>query len=393
MYNEEMNADLFKTLEYAKKDPIFHLDALYKKDIRKHKVNLIIGAFCDDACDTYTFKSVRSVEKELVKLHEPHDYLPIEGDLEFLKAIHPLYFDKSYLGVQTAGCSHALLLVAKFLKSQNINSVYIPNPTWANHRGIFECEGLKIGTYAYYDHGFHFENIKNAFLEMPKNSCVVIQGNGHNPTGCDFTKEQLDDLIDMILEQEHLPILDVAYLGLAKGLKEDKAFITAFEKKGCSFFTCISFAKNFGLYSQRVGACFACFEDQKLQEKIKSHLEFFTRKTISNPPSHGSFLIKTILQNKELKLQWEGEMKFMLDRLQLLRSLFYEKLCEIKKLHCDLLKTQTGLFSFLPAIGKLSEELASEHGIYLLPNGRINLSGMNEHTMPLVVEQIKKHFQ
>jgi len=85
-----------------------------------------------------------------------------------------------------------------------------------------------------------------------------------------------------------LPFFDCAYQGFASGdLDKDARIVRYFVDRGFELFCAQSFAKNFGLYSDKAGNLTIVVKDANVVANIKSQMTILILGNYSNPPTHG----------------------------------------------------------------------------------------------------------
>lgn len=390
----------FETIELLPDDPILSLPILFKADPRKKKVNLGIGAYQDSEGKPYVLICVREAEKILYKKLTNKEYLPIEGDAEYLEEALKLVYgsDSKYLmegmvfAAQSVGGSGALRIGGEFLAQEISRIMFLSDPSWPNHKGIFSRAGMKIDYYKYYDEANHridFAGMCASVKLMPPASVILLQPCCHNPSGMDLTFEQWQVLSDLIKKQKIFPFFDFAYQGFGQDIEEDARPIRYFADQGHEMVVAQSFSKNFGLYGERVGVMSILTHSKDIAQKIGSRVKLIIRQSYSNPPIHGARIIATILKSPELKKQWKDEVKNMSGRIKEMRDALTAGLME-KSLNQDFsfIKKQRGLFSFSGLNNVQVQQLREEKGVYMVNSGRINVAGLNPDNLDYVIDSI-----
>jgi aspartate/tyrosine/aromatic aminotransferase len=391
----------FSYLSLAPADPIFGLMADFIADPRPNKVNLGIGIYKAENLQTPLLSCVEIAEKELASQKEPKSYLPVEGDPLFLERVARLIFGEALYAkqlnhitsMQTVGGSSALHLAGELLAKRADKKIYIPNVSWPNHLGIFSQCGLIVEHYPYYDAAnkkIDLSSLLSFLSTLPKQSAILLHVSCHNPSGADPSSTQWEEIAKACKQNNLIPVLDAAYLGFDQTVEQDAFAIRHFIEQEIELFCAISFSKNLSLYAERVGAFFA-FSEQDCAIKITSECKLLIRRNYSNPPKHGATIVKHILGNPFLKQLWEEELLQMKQRICEMRNNFTATLtlAGAKKNYSYLLDKK-GLFSFCDLSPYQVKTLISEYGIYLTLDGRINLTGLTEETMPYVANAIIK---
>jgi aspartate aminotransferase len=392
---------MFEKLKMAPPDAIFGLKEAYKKDPNPAKVNLTIGVYQDEAGQTPIFRAVKLAEARLLEEETSKSYLSIDGSPEYAAAVqelvlgpdHEVIASKRAVTAQTPGGTAALRVGAEFIKQINPDTrIWVSDPTWPNHPQVFGAAGLTIERYPYFDpaaNGLAFDDMLAALEQIPAGDVVLLHGSCHNPTGADPTLDQWARIADVVEERALLPFVDFAYQGLGDGLREDTAGILTLCRPGCEMLIASSFSKNFGLYSERVGALTVITPSKEAAEAALSHVKKCIRANYSNPPAHGAKVVTTVLNDPKLRAQWESEVQAMCDRINEMRRLFVETLAT-KGLTRDFsfIERQRGVFSFTGLTKEQAQVLREKHSIYVLDDGRINVAGMNEANIDAICQAI-----
>lgn len=393
----------FDNVNEAPKDPILGLTDEFNKDKNPNKVNLAVGVYQDDNGLTTTFESVIQAEKILLDMNIPKSYKPIDGDKEFLsKSIEMVLGEKildnnqSYpIALNTPGGTGALKLVSEFLNIFSSKStVWFSNPTWPNHKPIFEASGFKTNGYEYFDKEKNivaFENMIASIKKIPAGDIIVLHGCCHNPTGCDLSDDQWEEISSVIKNNDIITICDFAYQGLGDGIDEDASGVRILSEKLDDVFICSSYSKNFGLYSERVGCLIYKSKDEIKSEKILSQLKKTARTIYSNPPAHGSEIVKIILKDEYLKKLWIKDLSILRNRIKEMRVSLLSNLTDLGcKKDFSFIVDQNGMFSFSGISTEDVKKLRSEYSIYIVDSGRVNIAGITSKNINYISESINK---
>ncbi|TWT85646.1 Aspartate aminotransferase [Posidoniimonas polymericola] len=380
---------MFESVSAAPPDAILGLTDAYKADPNPEKINLGVGVYQDEQGRTPVLGTVRAAAARLAADLASKSYLPITGSADYAEAVQKLMFgdqdeiprSRRAVTAHTPGGTGALRVTADFIRQNFADAtVWMSQPTWANHPAVFAAAGVPTKTYPYFDkasNGLNFEEMIAALKKIPEGDVVLLHGCCHNPTGIDPTAEQWAEIAKTLRTVGALPLIDFAYQGFGEGVKEDTAGLQAFCRPGEELIVCSSFSKNFGLYRERVGAATFVAADQDSMLRVASQVKRAIRSNYSNPPSHGAELVVTILQDAKLRKQWEGEVAEMRDRINGMRTLLVEKLAE----HgapgdFEFIKRQKGMFSFSGLTPDQVERLKNDYAIYIVGSGRINVAGI-----------------
>ncbi|HZW21775.1 amino acid aminotransferase [Noviherbaspirillum sp.] len=396
-------ATLLSAIEMAPRDPILGITEAFNADKNPNKVNLGVGVYYDDNGKVPLLECVRKAETQLMEKASPRTYLPIEGLAAYDKAVQELVFgadsavvqEKRAITVQALGGTGALKLGADFLKRFSPNSqVWISDPSWENHRALFESAGFTVNNYPYYDaatRGVNFNGMLAALKEMPAGAVVVLHACCHNPTGADLTESQWTDVIKVVTERGLIPFLDMAYQGFGDGIAEDGKVVRRFADAGGPLFVSNSFSKSFSLYGERVGALSIVAASAEEAGRVLSQLKRVVRTNYSNPPIHGSQVVATVLSTPELRKQWEEELAGMRVRIREMRQALVEKLkAKAPGQDFDFVIKQRGMFSYSGLTKPQVERLRSEFSVYAVDTGRICVAALNSRNIDAVVDAIGK---
>jgi aromatic-amino-acid transaminase len=378
------SASIFSAIDMAPRDPILGITEAFNADTNPAKINLGVGVYYDDNGKVPLLSCVRQAEAILMEQQAPRTYLPIEGLATYDAAVQELVFgagsaiiqDKRAVTVQAIGGTGALKIGADFLQRFAPGSaVYISDPSWENHRALFESAGFTVHTYRYYDaatRGVDFAGMLADLKAMPKGAIVLLHACCHNPTGADLSAAEWDQVIDAVRAGGLVPFLDMAYQGFGSGIAEDGAVVGKFAAAGGPLLISNSFSKSFSLYGERVGA-------------------LSVRTNYSNPPVHGGKVVATALTTPQLRQTWEDELAGMRVRIKEMRNAFVEKLKEKAPAHdFEFVREQVGMFSYSGLTKQQVERLRTEHSIYAVDTGRICVAALNSKNIDRVIDAIAK---
>lgn len=392
---------MFEKLDMAPPDAILGLTEAFKKDPNPNKINLGVGVYKDSNDKTPVLDAVKRAEERLLRTEVTKSYLPIPGPPEYGEAVRKLMFGEGHevlasgraATAQTPGGTCALRVAGDFIKTRLPGArVWLSDPTWANHASVFQAAGIEVLSYPYYDaahRALAFDAMLDTLRSVPAGDVVLFHGCCHNPSGMDPIPEQWQAIADVAAERGFLPLLDFAYHGLADGIEEDAEGLRTLCRPGSELLVASSFSKNFGLYNERVGALTLVAATKDAAQKAFSHVEKVIRANYSNPPKHGGAIVTTVLNDPELRVLWEGEVKAIRDRINGMRRLFVDTL-KAKGVTRDFsfLTRQKGMFSFSGLTKEQVERLRKEYAIYIVGSGRINVAGMTPGNMDRLCEAI-----
>ena len=392
---------IFSEVTLAPADPILGLTDAFKADTRAHKVNLGVGIYKDEAGQTPVLKSVKKAEAILLETESTKNYLGIEGVQAYNQVVQGLLFgqdskiisDKRAATAQAPGGTGALRVAAEFLvRNTQSTTIWVSNPTWANHQNIFETAGLVVKEYRYYKaetHDMDFDAMLADLATAQPGDVVLLHGCCHNPTGIDLSLAQWSQVAQLCLDKQLLPLFDFAYQGFGAGIEEDAQGLRAVAAVLPELLIANSFSKNFGLYNERIGAVTVVAEDENTATNSFSQIKKTIRANYSNPPAHGGLIVSTILSNPELRKLWEGELTEMRQRIAEMRTLFVESLkAEGVEQDFSFISRQNGMFSFSGLNKQQVARLKDEFAIYIVGSGRISVAGLTKNNMPAVCKAI-----
>jgi len=386
--------NLFEHITAAPPDPILGLSEAFRNDPNPDKINLTVGVYQDATGTSPVLECVREAENRLAAANSSKSYLPINGHPDYIGHTQKLVFGEGNGMIQTGciasahtpGGTGGLRLAGDFVRQcLGKRTIWVSNPTWANHQGIFSRADLDIAVYPYYNpdsHDLNVEGMITVLEGIPENDVVLFHACCHNPTGVDPSEEIWETIAKVCKERRLLPIIDFAYQGFATGWIDDAVAIRAFSKYGMEFLVCSSFSKNFGLYQDRVGALHVVAKNPEESKRILSQLKVLVRTNYSNPPAHGSAIVSTVLSDRDLTQQWEVELKAMRIRINSVREQFVDGLSKAGVPgDFSFIKKQKGMFSFSGLTPENVQYLRDQYSIYIVKSGRINVAGINDRNM------------
>jgi len=393
----------FAEIPLAPRDPILGLTEAFQADTRPTKVNLGVGVYTDESGKLPLLAAVREAERIRVEQMPARGYLPIDGLAAYDRAVQSLLFgvdsalitDGRVCTAQALGGTGALRIGADLLKRFVPGAaVWISNPSWENHRALFETAGFTVNLYPYHDDetdGVDFEAMKACLGALPARSIVVLHACCHNPTGSDLTATQWAEVVALCKSADLVPFLDIAYQGFADGIEEDGLAVRLFAESGLDFLVASSFSKSFSLYGERVGALSVVCADKDESTRLASQLKRVIRTNYSSPPTHGSAIVAAILTTPALRQQWEEELGQMRNRIRSMREQFVAKLAAHAPEHdFSFIAAQRGMFSYSGLTSAQVDRLRDEFGIYALATGRICVAALNDRNIDYVVDAVAK---
>ena len=394
---------LFSAVEMAPRDPILGLNEAFNADTRTDKVNLGVGVYCNEEGRIPLLRAVIEAETIRAAEHASRGYLPIDGIQVYDQAVQKLLFgaDSALLAAgrvittQSVGGTGALKIGADFLKQLQPDAVVaISDPSWENHRALFEAAGFPVQNYRYYDAASHDVN-RAGMLEdldaLPAGSIVVLHACCHNPTGVDLTPADWQNVLEVVKAKGLIPFLDMAYQGFGDGIAEDAAAVRLFADSGLSFFVSSSFSKSFSIYGERVGALSIVTQSKDESARVLSQVKRVIRTNYSNPPTHGASIVAAVLNSPDLRAKWEAELAEMRERISGMRRQMVELLAKKAPGHdFSFVARQRGMFSYSGLTVEQVGRLRTEFGIYALDTGRICVATLNQRNIEGVTDAIVK---
>ncbi|OGA18129.1 MAG: aromatic amino acid aminotransferase [Betaproteobacteria bacterium RIFCSPLOWO2_02_FULL_63_19] len=398
-----MTSNVLSHVEMAPRDPILGVTEAFVADKNPNKVNLGVGIYYDDTGKVPVLECVRRVERDMAEKSAPRAYLPIDGLAAYDKAIQTLVFggdspalkDNRVVTVQTLGGTGGLKVGADFLRRTLPQAqVWISDPSWENHRAIFENAGFVVNNYPYYDaptHGVNFNGMIDCLRGLPKGSIVVLHACCHNPTGVDLSADQWAAVAETVNKQGLVPLLDIAYQGFGDGLDADAAAVRIFDKAGGAAFVANSFSKTFSLYGERVGGLSVVAGNKDEAARVLSQIKRLVRSNYSNPPTHGGQIVASVLTSPEARAQWEQELGQMRARIRTVRQQLVDKLrAKAPKHDFEFVTRQRGMFSYSGLSKQAVTRLREEFSVYAIDTGRICVAAINSKNIDYVSDSIAK---
>ncbi len=398
-----MTSSILENIEMAPQDPILGVTEAYNADQNPKKVNLGVGVYTDDNGRVPVLQCVRRAEQKLAEAPLPRNYLPIDGLAVYDRAVQETLFGADHAAVkagrivtvQTLGGTGGLKVGGDFLRRVNPGAeLYISDPSWENHRAIFEYAGFTVKTYPYYDpatNGLKFDAMLAGLGQLPARAIVLLHACCHNPTGVDLSAAQWEKVIAVVNQRQLVPFLDIAYQGFAEGLEADAATIRRFAAECPVVFVSSSFSKSLSLYGERVGALSIVTASKEEAARTLSQLKRVIRTNYSSPPTLGGQAVALVLTTPELRTQWDQELGQMRERIKIMRKEFVEK---IRALRADFdlsfIVEQRGMFSYSGLTREQVHKLRDEYSIYAIDSGRICVAALNSKNIDYVVQAVAK---
>ncbi|KAJ1913476.1 aspartate transaminase aat1 [Mycoemilia scoparia] len=385
-------------------DAILGVTEAFKKDTSPQKINLGVGAYRDDAGKPYVLPSVKEAEKRIASRGLDKEYLPITGLASFTSAAINLAYgegssairDNRVAVTQSISGTGALRIGGAFLQKwyPGTKKIYLPTPSWGNHGAVFRDSGIEVGSYRYFDrntNGLDLAGMLEDIKALPKGSIVLLHACAHNPTGVDPTPEQWVQIQKVCEEKEHFIFFDMAYQGFASGNADNDAqALRNFVASGQPVVLSQSFAKNMGLYGERVGSFSVVCADGAEKDRIASQIKIIVRPMYSNPPVSGARIASEVLNTPDLRKQWLDEVKGMADRIISMRTMLKGHLVDDfgSKVGWDHITNQIGMFCFTGLKPEQVHRLKNEFHVYLTNDGRVSMAGVSSDNVKYLAQSI-----
>jgi aromatic-amino-acid transaminase len=398
-----MTTSILAAVEMAPRDPILGVTETFIADPNPRKVNLGVGIYYDDNGKIPLLECVRDAERQLLENALPRGYLPIDGLPEYDRAVQALVFgaqsaartQNRVVTVQALGGTGGLKVGADFLRRIDAGAeVWISDPSWENHRALFEGAGFTVNSYPYYDaatHGVKFGAMLDALRGLRAGTIVVLHACCHNPTGLDITREQWGEVIEVVKARGLVPFLDIAYQGFGDGIDADAQPVRRFADAGIPLFVSNSFSKSFSLYGERVGALSVVAASQDEAARVLSQLKRIVRANYSNPPTHGGKIVATVLGSAALRSRWEEELAGMRERIRKMRQELVEQIqARVPGADFSFVIRQRGMFSYSGLSKAQVRRLHEEFSVYAIDTGRICVAALNSRNVDYVADAIAR---
>lgn len=392
---------MLEVLPQLPADPILGLSAAFKQDTNPNKVDLGVGVYKDEQGRTPILGSVAKAQKILLANEDSKTYITPQGVPGFISGMLTLLLGKHHrtllenrvAAVQAPGGCGALRILSELLKRTGGNpTVWVSDPTWANHIPLIGSAGLKIETYPYFDKAtasINFDAMVACLEKVNKGDVVLLHGCCHNPTGADLSQAQWQKVLELAQQREFLPFLDIAYQGFGDGLEEDVYGLRLLADNLPEVIVAASCSKNFGLYRERVGLAALIGANSQVRDALQTQIQSVARGIYSMPPSYGGALVDIILNSNELQAEWQSEVSEMRERMQTLRRLLAAKVKEqgVSR-DFDFITQQKGMFSYLCISPEQVQKMRRDFGIYFVDSSRVNIAGINTENVGYVAKAL-----
>lgn len=388
---------MFEQLPTPPEDQIIGLMRQFRNDPREHKMDLSVGVYANEKGETIILDAVKKAEQHLLETQSTKTYVGMAGNLSFVQAMQAIVFGENkpthIQGVQTPGGSGALRLIAELVKTHKTHSrIWLSTPTWPNHAALLKASGAEIKHYPYYDaknQCVDFEAMRATLNTLSTDDIVVLHGCCHNPTGANLSHEQWDEVAALAQQKGFLPFIDMAYQGFGENLETDAYGVRQLANHVKEMVIAVSCSKNFGLYRDRVGCAFVMGRNEAETETAFKQLQTEARSMYSMPPDHGAAVVDIIWHDDTLRQQWLAELRHMTQRMQALRQQLAQKLKQAtQSSRFDFIAQQQGMFSLLGLTPEQVTTLREKHAIYIVGDGRMNIAGLQEANLDVLVDAL-----
>ena len=392
---------MFEVLPKLPADPILGLSAAYREDTNPLKIDLGVGVYKDEQGRTPIMQAVAKAQRILLDKEDSKTYISPQGVQGYIDGMLQLLLGKGHkallenrvAAVQAPGGCGALRILAELVHRCNGElTVWVSDPTWANHIPLMSEAGLNLSTYPYFNkttRGIDFDAMVDCLKNVPQGDVVLLHGCCHNPTGADLSKEQWHTVLELAQQQGFIPFIDTAYQGFGDGLEEDAYGLRLLADNLPEVIVAASCSKNFGLYRERVGLAAMITKDATTREVVQSQIQSVARGSYSMPPSYGGALVDIILHDDALKAEWMAEVDDIRNRMQSLRKLLADKLAENgSPVDFSFVTEQKGMFSFLCISPEQVQEVRAKHSVYFVDSSRINIAGISQNNVDTLAKAL-----
>jgi len=383
-------------------DPILGLLDKYKKDENPLKIDLGVGVYKNELGHTEILDCVKKAEKYRLETEDTKVYIGPTGSAQFndemsklIFGTHKALFEDRVRTISTPGGTGALRVAAEFINTCKPGAtIWVSNPTWANHMALFHAAGLNVKTYPYYDYEnkcLDFEGMLATLKGVSNDDVVLLHACCHNPSGMDLTNNQWQQISEIAKGIGFMPLIDMAYQGFGSGLDDDAYGLRLLADSVNEMIVCSSCSKNFGLYRERIGACSLVGKSPLIVDNALTVLLSVIRGIYSMPPAHGAAIVETILSSEELTSLWHQELKVMRDRIKNNRQVLVDKLISNDVTRdFSFITNQAGMFSFLGITAQQVKQLQDEYSIYMVDSSRISIAGIATNNVDYLAQSIAK---
>ncbi|GGG67070.1 aromatic amino acid aminotransferase [Salipiger pallidus] len=391
---------MFENLKEQPADKILELMQLYKEDPRSDKIDLGVGVYKDASGNTPIMRAIKAAEKQLWEDETTKSYTGLAGDPGFADAMVKLVLGdtvprEAVAAAATPGGTGAVRQAFDLAKMANPDvRVWVSDPTWPNHLSILKHMGIPFTPYRYFDsetRGVDFVHMIADLTAVMPGDIVLLHGCCHNPTGANLTQAQWKAVIELLLEKEAVPMIDIAYQGFGDGLDADAFGVRLVAEKMPEVIIAASCSKNFGIYRERTGLLMTVSKNTSRTKLNQQSLAYLNRQNFSFPPDHGARLVTMVLNDAELRADWAAELEEVRNSMLGLREQLAGELRQLTNSDkFDFIAQHRGMFSRLGATPEQVAQLRKDHGIYMVGDSRLNIAGLNKTSVPVLAQAIAK---
>ena len=388
---------MLSSLKPQAPDSILMLIEEFKADTRQGKIDLGVGVYKDPQGVTPVMRAVKAAEQRIWETQTTKAYTGLAGEPDYRNAMARMVLkdvpSERLASLATVGGTGAIRQALELARLANpAVTVYVSNPTWPNHLSIMKFMGLPFVEYRYFDsqtRGVDFDGLKADILKAGKGDIVLLHGCCHNPTGANLTMDQWEEVAAILEKSGAIPLIDLAYQGFGDGLEEDAAATRMIAQRLPEVLIAASCSKNFGIYRERTGILFALAENTAARDLAQGSMAYLNRQNYSFPPDHGARIVSTILTDDTLRADWAAELEEVRGTMLGLRAQLASELRDLSGSdRFDFIGQHRGMFSRLGATPDQVAKLKSDAAIYMVGDSRLNIAGLNQHTVPVLARAI-----
>ncbi|MGN7868709.1 amino acid aminotransferase [Paracoccus sp. 22332] len=378
-------------------DSILKLIEEFKADTRQGKIDLGVGVYKDPQGVTPVMRAVKAAEQRIWETQTTKAYTGLAGETDYRDAMARMVLrdvpSDRLASLATVGGTGAIRQALELARLANPGvTVHVSNPTWPNHLSIMTFMGLPFVEYRYFDpetRGVDFDGLKADIAKAGKGDIVLLHGCCHNPTGANLTPEQWAEIAAILEKSGAIPLIDLAYQGFGDGLDADAEATRLIAARLPEVLIAASCSKNFGIYRERTGILFALAENSAARDLAQGSMAFLNRQNYSFPPDHGARIVSTILTDEALRADWAAELEEVRNTMLGLRAQLSSELRVLSGSdRFDFIGQHRGMFSRLGATPEQVQKLKTDAAIYMVGDSRLNIAGLNQHTVPVLARAI-----
>jgi len=393
---------MLHSLKTLPADPLLGLITAFQEDPSPTKVDLGVGVYRDEQGNTPIMKAIAKAAQQHIETETSKVYINPNGAPGFAEAMMQLALgdDSSVIAsnrisaIQTPGGCGALRVGADLLKRLDETvTIWVSDPTWANHIPLMSAAGHEIKTYPYFDATtglVNFDAMAEQLKQLGPTDVVLLHGCCHNPTGADIDFEDWQEIAHIAQQRGFLPFIDIAYQGLGDDLDTDVAGVRYLSEAVPEMIIASSCSKNFGVYRDRVGCIMVQTETADSANAGLTQLKDVARASYSMPPAYGGFLVSQVMNDATLRKEWQTELAEMANRVTSLRQgLLDAILARDIEQDFSFITKQKGMFSYLGIDSEQIARLRADYAIYMAGSSRINVAGLTTSSIDYVADALQ----